>query len=85
MLPEYRGQGMEERLVESLLGFLRDQLRPGYGIQVDVKAWQGQAAFYERLGFQLFTRERRGTPMHICLTGQIEITDKCFRQGDYKE
>ncbi len=55
VLPEYRGQGMEERLVESLLGF------------------------------QLSTRERRGTPMHICLTGQIEITDKCFRQGDYKE
>ncbi len=85
VLPEYRGQGMEERLVESLLGFLRDQLRPGYGIQVDVKAWQGQAAFYERLGFQLSTQERRGTPMHICLTDQIEITDKCFRQGDYKE
>ena len=55
VLPEYRGQGMEERLVESLLGF------------------------------QLSTRERRGTPMHICLTDQIEITDKCFRQGDYKE
>ena len=55
VLPEYRGQGMEERLVESLLGF------------------------------QLSTRERRGAPMHICLTDQIEITDKCFRQGDYKE
>ena len=84
-LPQCQAQGLEQEMATEIRDFLRDQLRPGYGIQVDVKAWQGQAAFYEGLGFQLSTRERRGTPMHICLTDQIEITDKCFRQGDYKE
>ena len=76
--PEYRGLGLEQELIERLLGFLRGQLRPGFGIQVDVRAFSGQAGLYEAMGFQVSTIERRGTPMHICLTDRIELTDARF-------
>ncbi len=85
VLPEYQDQGLEQELVARILDFLRDQLQPGFGIQVDVKAWERQEALYTGLGFQPSTRERRGTPMHICLTDQIEITDALYKQGVFKE
>lgn len=83
--PEYQARGLEQEMVSRILEFLRGRLRPGYGIQVDVKAWGGQEAVYEGLGFQVSTRERRGVPMHICLTDHIEITDAKYKQCDYKE
>lgn len=83
--PEYQGKNLERELVTKLLDFLRNQLRPGFGIQVDVKAWGQQEALYTELGFQTSTKEQRGVPMHICLTDQIEITDAIYKQGDFKE
>ncbi len=78
--PEYTSQGVEGALITRLLDYLRGKLKPGFGIQVDIRAWSGQEPFYESLGFQLSTPERRGIPMHICLTNQIELTDKMFGQ-----
>lgn len=85
VLPEYKMQGIEEGLVMRLLDFLRSKLEPGFGIQVDVKAWNDQEKFYESLGFQRSARERRGVPMHICLTEQIELTDAKFKQCEFCE
>lgn len=80
--PDCRDQGLEQALVGRLLDFLRGRLQPGFGIQVDVRAWGRQEAVYAGMGFQPSVRERRGLPMHICLTDQIEITDGMVRQGD---
>lgn len=85
VLPEYQAQGLEREMVTRVLDFLRGQLQPGFGIQVDVKAWGRQEALYTELGFQPSTREQRGVPMHICLTDQIEITDAIYKQGEFKE
>lgn len=80
VLPDYKMQGIEKELITRLLDFLRSELEPGFGIQVDVKAWNEQEKIYENLGFQLSTHESRGIPMHICLTDQIELTDAKFKQ-----
>ena len=80
VLPEYGSRGIKESLITQVLVFLRSKLKPGYGIQVDIKAWDYQEGFYENLGFQLSTPERRGIPMHICLTDQIELTDTKYKQ-----
>lgn len=80
VLPEYKAQGVEHELITRLLDFLRSKLEPGFGIQVDVKVRNHRESFYESLGFQLSTYERRGIPMHICLTDQIELTDAKFKQ-----
>lgn len=85
VLPEYRERGLEEELVGQVLEYLREKLKPGFGIQVDVQAWKWQDAIYRNLGFEISTPERRGIPMQICLTDHIELTDKQFRQCGFSE
>lgn len=78
--PEHQSMGIEEELVGQILNYLRGKLKPGFGIQVDVRAWERQEPVYQSLGFEVSTRERRGTPMQICLTDHIELTDAKFKQ-----
>ena len=80
VLPEHQNRGIEAEIIRRILIFLQDQLHPGFGIQVDVRAWGNQEALYRELGFEVSTQERRGVPMQICLTEQIELTDARFRQ-----
>ena len=83
VLPEYKTQGVEQELITRLLDFLRSKLKPGFGIQVDINVWNDREEFYENLGFQISKHERRGVPMHICLTDQIELTDAKFKQCEF--
>ncbi len=83
VVPEYQRQGLEAELITHIFGFLTSKLKPGFGIQVDIKAWTDQEKIYEAMGFQISTPERRGIPMHICLTNQIELTDAMFQQCEF--
>jgi len=65
--PEFQGRGIEARLVRRLLDFLRAKLKPGWGIQVDIRAWN-EPGLYESFGFEITRPERRGLPMHVSLT-----------------
>lgn len=85
VVPEYQMQGIETEMINRIFDFLSTKLKPGFGIQVDVKAWNSQKNFYENLGFQVSTSQRRGVPMHICLTNQIELTDKMFMQCEFSD
>ena len=85
IIPEYRNTGVEKVLISQILDYLRKRLNPGFGIQVDIRAFGYQESLYEDIGFQLSTKEQRGVPMHICLTNQIELTDKLFKQMGYEE
>ena len=78
---EYQAQGIEAELITRILGFLDSKLKPRFGIQVDIRAWGSQERLYESLGFQVSMQERRGKPMHICLTDRIELTDAMFKSG----
>ncbi len=80
VVPDYQMRGVEDELIEQIFAFLNSKLKPGFGIQVDVMAWDNQKKIYEGLGFQPSVPQRRGTPMHICLTNEIELTDAMFRQ-----
>lgn len=83
--PAHQMQGIEEEFVTRIFSFLRSKLEPGFGIQVDIFVQGEQQAQYEALGFQPITPANRGIPMQICLTNQIEQTDRLFSQMDYKE
>lgn len=85
VLPEYQKQGIENEMITRIIDFLKSSLKPGFSIQLDIKAWNGQESICEDIGFQISAKELRGTPMHICLTNQIEITDKKFRQCEFSE
>ena len=80
VVPEYQMQGIEAELITHICDFLHSKLKPGWGIQVDVRAWGYQEKICESLGFHASTLEQRGIPMHICLTNQIELTDAMFKQ-----
>lgn len=80
ILPGYKGQGIEQEMINRILEFLRSKLLPGHGIQVDVMAWNGDAAIFEDMGFCFSLPERRGVPMHICLSNQIEISDNKYKE-----
>ena len=83
VLPEYQDQGVEAEMITQIIDFLKSKLKPGFSIQLDLKAWNGQESLCENLGFQISTKELRGTPMHICLTDHIELTDAKFRQCEF--
>ncbi len=80
VIPDYQLKGIEKELITHILEFLKNQLKPGFGIQVDIRAWGNQEKIFEERGFQESVVKRRGMPMHICLTQQIELTDEMFRQ-----
>lgn len=80
VLPEYQMQGIETEMITRIFDFLRAKLKPGFGRQVDIEAWNNTEHFYDSLGFQVSTPQLRGVPMHICLTNQIEMTDSMFWQ-----
>jgi GNAT superfamily N-acetyltransferase len=80
VIPDYQLKGIEKELISHIFEFLKNQLKPGFGIQVDIRAWGNQEEIFEEIGFQESIVKRRGKPMHICLTKQIELTDKMFKQ-----
>jgi len=82
--PQYCSQGIEDELINRVFDFLRSKLEPGYGIQVNIFVRSGQEKVYENLGFIHATPENTGVPMRICLTSQVELTDKMFNQMEYK-
>ncbi|MGI5900208.1 MAG: GNAT family N-acetyltransferase [Christensenellales bacterium] len=85
VVPPCEMQDLGVKLVDKILDFLRDKLKPGYGIQVDIRAWNNEVQVFENMGFQISTHERRGIPMHICLTDQVELTDAMFKQCVYEK
>ena len=68
VLPEYQGKGIGKEMVKRILGFLENQLKPGYGIAVDLMAAKGKEGFYEQFGFASHPNEHRGAGMELWLT-----------------
>jgi len=85
LIPSFQNKGIEKELVEQIFNFLREKLKPGFGIQVDMNVRSGQEALYESFGFIHATPENSGIPMRICLTDQIELTDRMFKQMEFRE
>ena len=85
LVPEYKNQGIEQECISRIFDFLRGKLKPGFAIQVDIYVQTGEEEMYETLGFRYITPENRGIAMQICLTNQIELTDKMFKQTGYEE
>jgi GNAT superfamily N-acetyltransferase len=70
VLPEYQGQGIGTEMMNRIMIFLREKLKPSYGIQIDIMAAKGKEGFYEKFGFTVRPRENRGTGMDLWLRGE---------------
>lgn len=49
--PEYQGRGIGRHLVQQLISFVRDRMKPGWKVKLVLIAALGKEGFYEKLGF----------------------------------
>jgi len=68
VLPEYQNMGIGTEIMERILSFLRQRMKPGWSVSVDLMAASGKEGFYEKFGFAARPRENRGAGMDLWLT-----------------
>ena len=63
--PEYQGQGIGKKLVESCISYIHGQLCEGWRIKIVIVSAKGKEAFYEKFGFQIRPNENDGAGMQM--------------------
>ena len=66
--PDYQGQGIGRTLVEAVMKRIKDDMKPGYKVKLNLNAAKGKEAFYEKLGFKIRPNEDAGAGMDQWLT-----------------
>ena len=70
VIPEYQGQGLGRVLMESIMAFIHEQLKPGYRFMVSLLAAKGKEEFYQKFGFETRPNETVGAGMHQWLVNE---------------
>lgn len=70
VLPEYRGQGLGRAIMEHIMAFVREKLKPGYKMSVSLLSAKGKEAFYEKFGFVSRPTDAVGAGMNQWVTGE---------------
>ena len=50
--PEYQGQGIGRKLVESCISRVKNDMKPGYQVKMNLMSVKGKESFYKKLGFE---------------------------------
>ena len=50
--PDYQGQGIGKKLVESVIQRVKDDMKPGYKVKMCLMAAKDKEPFYEKFGFK---------------------------------
>ena len=61
--PEYQGQGIGKKLVESVIQRVKADMKPGYKVKMCLMAAKGKEPFYEKFGFSERPNENLGAGM----------------------
>ena len=61
--PEYQGQGIGRKLVESCIQRLKSDMKPGYKVKLTLNSAKGKELFYEKFGFRVRPNEDAGPAM----------------------
>ena len=70
VLPEYQGMGIGTEMMKRILSYLKENMKPGWGVSVDLMSAIVKEKFYEKFGFVIRPRERRGAGMDLWITKQ---------------
>lgn len=61
--PDYQGQGIGRKLVQSCIDRIRKDMKPGYKVKLTLNAAQGKEPFYKKFGFRVRPNEHAGPAM----------------------
>jgi GNAT superfamily N-acetyltransferase len=61
VLPQYQGRGVGRELILRVINFLNENIKEGWGINLDLIAANGRSGFYEKLGFGIQSSKDGGT------------------------
>ena len=64
VIPEYQGQGLGRLIMEQIMDFIHDQLKPGYCFMVSLCSAKGKEEFYKKFGFVERPNDDVGPGMH---------------------
>ncbi len=64
VIPEYQGNGLGRKIMESLMEQIKASMKPGYRIMITLMAAQGKEKFYNKFGFVDRPSEFYGCGMH---------------------
>ena len=70
VLPAYQRQGLGRLMVSTLVGWLQEQLKPGWSIKLNLSAAEGKEPFYEKLGFRRRPCDGAGSGMDRWMFGE---------------
>ena len=68
--PEYQGQGIGIKLVESCIERLKNDMKPGYKVKMTLNSAKGKELFYEKFGFRVRPNEDAGPAMDQWFIGE---------------
>ena len=64
VIPEYQGQGIGKKLVEAVIKRIKDDMKPGYIVNLNLNSAKGKEPFYAKLGFVERPNEDAGAGMN---------------------
>ncbi len=66
--PAYQGQGIGRKLVEAVIKRIKNDMKPGYKVKLNLNSAKGKEPFYEKFGFRERPNEEAGAGMDQWLT-----------------
>ena len=64
VIPEYQGNGLGRVIMEQVMDFIHEQLKPGYKFMVSLCSAKGKDEFYKKFGFVSRPNDNFGPGMH---------------------
>ena len=68
--PAYQGRGIGRTLVETVIGRIKDNMKPGYKVKLTLNSSRGKEPFYRKFGFNERPNENSGAAMDQWLTAE---------------
>ena len=64
VIPEYQGNGLGRVIMEQVMDFIHEQLKPGYKFMVSLCSAKRKEEFYKKFGFIVRPNDDVGSGMH---------------------